>query len=227
MKLVDVANVACGYHAGDPSTMMRTIRLAKQHGVRVGAHPGLPDLFGFGRRQMTISPEDMHSLVIYQIGALAAMLTAEGMQLNHVKPHGELYFYIQRDVEILDAVLRAVRVFHVPIYGPWSYAMTQACERLGVPLIPEFYVDIDYDADGCLVPVAKSTPATPDLIRQRVLDFATKDEVTCAAGSVVSLGFASKSFSICIHSDLSGALSNAAAARDAVDEAKKAQEAQE
>ncbi|KAK7751559.1 hypothetical protein SLS62_006509 [Diatrype stigma] len=227
MQLVDVANVACGYHAGDPSTMMKTIRLAKQHGVRVGAHPGLPDLLGFGRRQMAISPEDMYSMVIYQVGALGAMLAAEGMQLNHVKPHGELYFYVQRDAEILDAVLRAVRVFRVPIYGPWTRAMTQACERVGVPLIPELYVDIDYDADGRLVPVAKSAPATPDSIRRRVLDFAAKDEVTCSAGSVVNLGFASKSFSICIHSDLSGALNNATAARDAVEQIKKAEEARE
>lgn len=221
MKLVDVANVACGYHAGDPSIMIKTIRLAKLHNVRVGAHPGLPDLFGFGRRQMVIAPEDMYALVLYQVGALVAMLTAEGMQLNHIKPHGELYFYIQRDPEILDAVLRAVRVFNVPIYGLCTNTMIEACQRLGVKHIAEFYADIDYDTYGQLVPVARSAPVTPELVDRRIRDFVLEDLVTSSTGHLIHLGFGGKPFSICIHSDLPTAIGNAAAARAAVDDTKQ------
>ena len=222
MSFVDVANLACGFHAGDPSTMVKTVRLAKKHGVRVGAHPGLPDLLGFGRRPMDVSPEDMYALVLYQVGALAAILQAESVPLNHVNPHGELYFFLQRDPAIMDAVLRAVRVFNVPIYGLPTEQMVEACERAGVPLVPEFFADIDYDAGGNLVPVAKSQPVTSELINRRILKFALKDEVTTQWGTTVKLGFSHKPFSICIHSDLPGALDNATAARNAVEQANKA-----
>ena len=222
MSYVDVANLACGFHAGDPSIMVKTVRLAKKHGVRVGAHPGLPDLLGFGRRQMAVSPEDVYALVLYQIGALTAVLKAEGVPLNHVKPHGELYFFLQRDPAVMDAVLRAVRVFDVPVYGLPTKHMVEACERVGVPLVPEFFTDIDYDANGNLVPVAKSQPATAELISRRILDFTLKGEVTTQSGNKVNLGFPDKPFTICIHSDVPGALDNAIAARNAVEKIKGA-----
>ncbi|KAI1643668.1 LamB/YcsF [Daldinia loculata] len=218
MRYIDVANIACGFHAGDPSTMVRTVRLAKQHGVRVGAHPGMPDLLGFGRRRMEISPDDMYALVLYQVGALAAIIAAEDMPLNHVKPHGELYFYIQRDAGIRDAVLRAVKAFKVPIYSLPTKQMVEDCQRLGVELIPEFYVDIDYNDQGGLVPVAESAPVTPELIAERIRIFTSKGQAISNSGNAVDIPVDRQGFSICIHSDLPGALDNVIAAIAAVEE---------
>ncbi|KAI1378100.1 LamB/YcsF [Hypoxylon crocopeplum] len=216
MQYVDVANIACGFHAGDPSTMARTARLAKQHGVRVGAHPGLPDLVGFGRRRMDIAAADVHAAVLYQVGALAGILAAEGVPLNHVKPHGELYFSVQRDAATRDAVLRAVRAFDVPVYGLPTAAMRDDCRRLGVTLVPELYVDIDYDDTGALVPVAESARATPDSITDRVETFRRTGQVKSRTGAMVDTLVARQGSSICIHSDLPGALENAAAAKAVV-----------
>ncbi|KAF9696571.1 hypothetical protein EKO04_005161 [Ascochyta lentis] len=219
MQHIDVANIACGFHAGDPSIMMKTVRLAKQHSVRVGAHPGLPDLAGFGRRRIDIDPEDMFCSILYQVGALVAVLLSEGMKLNHVKPHGELYFYIQRDPAILRAVVSAVRLFEVPIYGLPTRLMTETCRELGVELIPEFFPDIDYDGDGNLVSVTKSTAVDGKLIDRRIRNFALRGEVLTSENSTRSLGFHKRPFSICLHSDLPGALDNVIAAKTAVAEA--------
>ncbi|KAI1139370.1 LamB/YcsF [Hypoxylon sp. FL0543] len=216
MQYIDVANVACGFHAGDPSTMVRTVRLAKEYGVRVGAHPGMPDLLGFGRRRMAIAPEDMYAMVLYQVGALTGVLAAEGVPLNHVKPHGELYFYIQRDAAIRDAVLRAVHTFNVPIYGLPTKHMVEDCQRVGVKLIPEFYTDIDYNDKGELVPVAESIPVTPDLIKERIHLFASKGQAKTKTGNLVDIPVDRQGFSVCIHSDLPGAVENAAIASEAV-----------
>ncbi|KAI8963596.1 LamB/YcsF [Daldinia sp. FL1419] len=220
MRYVDVANVACGFHAGDPSTMVRTVRLAKERGVRVGAHPGMPDLLGFGRRRMEISPDDMYALVLYQVGALAGILAAEDVPLNHIKPHGELYFYIQRDASIRDAVLRAVKTFNVPIYGLPTKHMVEDCERIGLKLVPEFYVDIDYNDQGGLVPVAESIPVTPELIGERIRLCVSEGKAKSKTGNVVDIPLDKQGFSICVHSDLPGALENAAAARAAVEKQK-------
>src|SRR3984893_398519 len=117
MPLVDLANVACGFHASDPSIMRATVRLAREHGVKVGAHPSLPDMQGFGRRAMAITPAEIEDIVTYQVGALNAFLQAEGVRLNHVKPHGALYGMAARDETIAAAVAHAVRPFGVPILG--------------------------------------------------------------------------------------------------------------
>src|SRR5271165_7071328 len=117
MPLIDLANVACGFHASDPSIMRATVRLAKQHGVKVGAHPSLPDMQGFGRRVMAVTSAEVEDFVIYQVGALKAFLDAEGVALNHVKPHGALYGMAARDEAIAAAIADAVRVFRVPILG--------------------------------------------------------------------------------------------------------------
>src|SRR6187399_3551050 len=114
MQYIDLANVACGFHASDPPTMRATVRLAKQHSVKIGAHPSLPDLQGFGRRAMVISPAEVTDLVTYQTGALAAFLQAENMPLNHVKPHGALYGMASRDGAIAAAIAHAVKPFGVP-----------------------------------------------------------------------------------------------------------------
>src|SRR5215470_9134887 len=117
MPLIDVANVACGFHASDFNHMRKTVKLAKQHGVKVGAHPSLPDLQGFGRREMKLGREELRDILLYQIGALTAFLKAEGMALEHVKPHGALYGMAARNEEIAHAVCDAASVYGVPLYG--------------------------------------------------------------------------------------------------------------
>src|SRR5436305_14837694 len=116
MPEIDVANVACGFHGSDFNHMRKTVRLAQQHGVKVGAHPSLPDLQGFGRREMKIGREELTNCVIYQIGALLGFLKADGLALNHIKPHGALYGMAARDEEIAQAICDAADVFRVPIY---------------------------------------------------------------------------------------------------------------
>src|ERR1700730_16044445 len=151
MPLIDLANVACGFHASDPSIMHATVRLAKLHGVKVGAHPSLPDMQGFGRRVMTMTPSEVEDLVIYQVGALKAFLQAEGIALNHVKPHGALYGMAARDETIAAAIADAVGPFGVPILGMAFTAHETVYRDKGVELICEFYADLDYDAEGILI----------------------------------------------------------------------------
>src|SRR5271157_6558672 len=117
MPFITLANVACGFHASDPTVMHKSVLLAEQHGVRVGAHPSLPDLQGFGRREMRMDPRELTDCLIYQVGALKAFLDAEGVALNHIKPHGALYGMAARDENIAAAIADAVRPFGVPILG--------------------------------------------------------------------------------------------------------------
>lgn len=219
IKYIDVANVACGFHAGDPSLMLKTIRMAKAHNVKVGAHPGLQDLFGFGRRRIEVDPEDMYASVLYQVGALKAFLDAEGVPLNHIKPHGELIFYMMRDPAIMDAVLRAVAVYKVPVYSCKNEMQREMCAKYGLTFQEELYVDIDYTPDRALIPVVKSTFATPELIYDRITRCAATDERDHNGGGFFKAGFAGQAFSICLHSDMPTALENAKAGRKAVDEA--------
>jgi lactam utilization protein B len=199
--------------------MLKTVRMAKAHKVKIGAHPGLQDLFGFGRRRIEVDPEDMYAMVLYQVGALKAFLEAEGVPLNHIKPHGELFFYMQRDAVIMDAVLRAAAVYKVPVYACKNQMQKEMCAKYGLPFQEELYVDIDYNKEGGLVPVAKSKQATPEIIYNRVQECALKDERDHNEGGVLRIGFAGQPFSICLHSDMPTALENVKAARKAVDEA--------
>ena len=146
MPHIDLANIACGFHASDPSIMHATVRLAKQHGVKVGAHPSLPDMQGFGRRAMVIAPDEVQDLVIYQAGALKAFLDAEGLPLNHIKPHGALYGMAARDEAIAGAIADAARVFGVPVLGMAFTAHETAYRKKGVAMIAEFYADLEYAA---------------------------------------------------------------------------------
>ncbi|OAA55136.1 Glycoside hydrolase/deacetylase, beta/alpha-barrel [Cordyceps fumosorosea ARSEF 2679] len=223
MPLIDAANIACGFHAGDPSIMLRTARLCRLHGVKAGAHPGLPDLLGFGRRRMDISPADLHALVLYQVGALKAILAAEGLPLAHVKPHGELFFCMQRDEAVMRAVLTACATFAgVPVYGCENAAQRRMCEELGVPFQGEVYVDIDYEPEGGLVPRARSREVTPALCYERAAEATARGTAKATDGREVDLGLKGGAFSICLHSDVQGVLENAKLVRKAVDEANKA-----
>ncbi|GAB7366624.1 hypothetical protein MBLNU230_g8608t2 [Neophaeotheca triangularis] len=151
IPLVDYANVACGGHAGDPMIMSNTVRKCKEHGVRVGAHPGLPDLQGFGRREMKMQPEELTALVRYQVGALTAFLRAEGMELSHIKAHGSLYGMTYRDETACRAVLAGVQTFKVPIFGLAGTMQERLASEMGVPFVAELYGDVKYNEEGTLV----------------------------------------------------------------------------
>ena len=117
MPLIDIANVACGFHASDPNHMRKTVALAKKHGVKVGAHPSFPDLQGFGRREMKMPRQDIKSMIMYQVGALKSFLDEQNMPLNHIKPHGSLYVMAAKDENMAHAIADAVETFDVSIFG--------------------------------------------------------------------------------------------------------------
>lgn len=131
---IDAANVACGYHASDPSTLHRTVLLAKKHNVDCGAHPGFPDLIGFGRRRMELTPQEVADIIIYQVGALKGFCEVEGVKLTHIKPHGALYFYLLSSEEVCTAAVRAIKKFDVPYYGLPGTLHESVAAKEGVPL---------------------------------------------------------------------------------------------
>jgi UPF0271 protein len=136
MPHITIANVACGFHASDPSVMAHTVRLAKQHHVSVGAHPSLPDLQGFGRREMKMRPEELTDSIIYQVGALKGFLQREGMELFHVKPHGSLYGMAARSEEVAKAVANAAKIFNVPVLGMAGTMHEKVYTAEGLVLFP-------------------------------------------------------------------------------------------
>ena len=151
MPLINVANVACGFHASDYNHMRTTVQLARRHGVKVGAHPSLPDLQGFGRREMVMTREEMANCVIYQVGALKGFLDADGMVLNHIKPHGVLYGMAARQEHIAHAICDAADVFEVPVMGLAGTLHEEIYTERGHRFISEFYADLDYADDGKLI----------------------------------------------------------------------------
>ena len=153
MPLIDIANVACGFHGGDPVVMHNTIKLAKKHGVLVGAHPSLPDREGFGRRYIDISPEHLYDQLVYQIGALTGMLRAEDMPLNHIKTHGYLWRLCEGSEAHCKAVLDAIELFGVPMLVIAGTRMETMAKVRGMPYVPEFYPDIHYNEDGSLMSI--------------------------------------------------------------------------
>lgn len=206
MPHIDLANVACGFHASDPPTMRATARLAKRYSVKVGAHPSLPDLQGFGRRAMVISPAEVTDLVTYQVGALKAFLDAEGVPLNHVKPHGALYGMAARDEKIASAIADAVLPFGVPILGMAFTAHETAYTRKGIEFVPEFYADLEYDGDGNLILSRVHDAVDPAKAAARVLRVIKENVVTNTAGKDIPV----KATTVCVHSDTPAAVSIAA-----------------
>ena len=151
MPLITVANVACGFHASDFNHMRRTVQLAKQHGVKVGAHPSLPDLQGFGRREMKISREELVNCLIYQVGALCGFLRAEGMELSHIKPHGSLYGMAARMEDIAHAMCDVADIYRVPLYGMVGTLHETIYTARGHRFVAEYYADLDYTDVGGLI----------------------------------------------------------------------------
>lgn len=203
MPYISSANIACGFHAGDPGAMRRTVAAAVEHGLQIGAHPALPDLLGFGRRPMKVSPADLTDYCTYQVGALAAFVAAEGGRLAHVKPHGALYAMCARDAELAEAVARSVAEVDP---GLVLLALRDdhraAVERHGVRLVTESFVDLDYDADGNLIIEAVKQAWDPDKVAERAVRVARERKVAKTDGSDLEVD----SPTICLHGDAPNAL---------------------
>jgi UPF0271 protein len=212
MPLISVANVACGFHASDFNHMRHTVQLAGRHGVRVGAHPSLPDLQGFGRREMKIGREELANCIIYQIGALKGFLEAEGMRLNHIKPHGALYGMAAQQEHVAHAICDAADVFRVPLLGMVGTRHETVYQSRGHRLVSEFYADLDYGDDGYLVIVRSRGIVDPQRAADRSLRALAEGKVTSQGG----LDIAVKPESICIHSDTPNAVEVARAVRNAI-----------
>ncbi len=198
-------NVACGFHGGDPGVMQRTVHAAVAHGVAIGAHPGLPDLIGFGRREMSVTAQDVYDMTVYQIGALQAVATAGGTTLQHVKPHGALYNMAAINPPLADAIARAVRDVdrRLILLGLSGSALLSAGSALGLRTASEVFADRNYQADGTLVPRSQANALIhdADAAVAHVVGMVRAHEVTAVDGTVVPV----VAHSICIHGDAPGA----------------------
>lgn len=205
MRSVTSANVACGYHAGDPGVMRTTVRAARAAGVAVGAHPAFPDLTGFGRRNMAASPQEVEDFVLYQVGALAAIAAAEGVRLQHVKPHGALYNMAARDRPLADAIAAAVAAFDrtLILFALAGSELLRAGEAAGLRMAAEGFADRAYQKDGTLMPRehAGALVRDPDEVVLRAVRMARDGLVSAADGTDVAVRVAT----ICIHGDTPGA----------------------
>lgn len=217
MKYITSANVACGFHAGDPSVMRKTVGYAKANGVQVGAHPGLPDLQGFGRREMNLTVQEIYDLVLYQVGALGAFVEAAGMRLHHVKPHGSLYGMVHRREEAAKALCQAVLDLNKELYLYIMHkgAASQVAERMGVRTVYELYADLGYDDEGNLVITRHHDVHRPEDVAGRVVRMAKEGKVTSTTGKEIKI----QGSSVCLHSDTANALEIAVAVHEALKKA--------
>ena len=204
MRVITSANVACGFHAGDPTVMRRTARSAIANGVAVGAHPGFPDLAGFGRRPLHASPSDVEDMVLYQVAALSGIVAAEGSRLRHVKPHGALYNMAAADPSLADAVARAVRTIDssLVLFGLSGSCLLDAGRDAGLEVASEVFADRAYDRVGALV--SRETPgsviAEVGVVVERAVEMVTRGRVTALTGELVDL----VADTICVHGDTEG-----------------------
>lgn len=198
---VSSVNVACGYHAGDPLVMEKTVAAAKAAGVAVGAHPGFPDLMGFGRRNMVVSPKEVKAYVKYQLGALMAFAAAEGIRLQHCKPHGALYNMAGKDMDLALAIAEAIAEVdkNIILLGLANSKMIDAGKQLGLRVANEVFADRAYQADGSLVP--RKLPGAvihdKDEAIARTVRMVTEGKVTAITGEEVEIA----AHSICVHGD--------------------------
>ena len=217
LPLLSSANIACGFRAGDPSVMRRTVALARQHGVAVGAHVGFPDLLGFGRRRLQASPAQVMDYVTYQVGALQAFLRAEGVLLHHVKPHGALYMMALEDGDLARAVAEATLAAceDLQVYTIPGSAMDDAATRLGLQVVPELFADRGYHADGSVKMfdwTLAEAGGTAAAMGQRVLRALQQGTVAALGGGEARV----EAETVCVHSDTPGAPEIARAIRQAL-----------
>jgi UPF0271 protein len=205
LPFVSSANIACGFHGGDPGTMRKTVAAALEHGVAVGAHPSLPDLLGFGRREIRLSPQEAYDCVVVQIGALAAVAASQGGRLHHVKAHGALYNMAARDAALADAICRAMRDVdpELIVYGLAGSELIRAGQALGLRVAQEVFGDRSYEADGSLTP--RSLPGAmiedADASLRQVLSMVQRGRVATRQGTEVEV----RADTLCLHGDQPGA----------------------
>lgn len=201
LKTITSANIACGFHAGDPTTMRKTVRMALERNVGIGVHPGLQDLSGFGRREMAITPIEAFDLVVYQIGALSAFVQAEGGRVQHVKPHGALYNMAATSRELSEAIAEAIYKVNpeLILFGLAGSELVKAGERIGLKVANEVFADRTYQSDGTLTSRKESNALITDhetAIRQ-IVRMVKEGKVTATDGTDVTI----QADTICIHGD--------------------------
>lgn len=205
MPFISSANIACGFHGGDPATIRKTVRLAVDHGVAIGAHPSLPDIQGFGRRPMKISPQDMYDLVVYQAGAVEAFARAAGSRLHHIKCHGALYNMAAVDEGLSEAMARAAKdLGGVMLYALSNSLMMKVVKRQGIPVAGEVFGDRGYSDDGTLAPRDKPGGMIEDAQQsvKQVLGMVEGGYVTSLSGKRVPVA----ADTLCLHGDQPGAV---------------------
>lgn len=201
LPLVTSANIACGFHAGDPSVMKKTVDLAVKSGAALGAHPGCPDLVGFGRRKMAVSPADVYAMVVYQVGALAAFAKAAGTRLQHVKPHGAMYNMAAKDPALAEAIAQAIYDVdpEIILFALAGSESVKAAEKVGLKVASEVFADRSYQEDGSLTPRTQPGAMITDEDKSiaQVLSMVLKGQVTTLSGKVIPV----KADTICVHGD--------------------------
>ncbi len=212
MPFVTHANIACGFHASDPKTMWQTVKQAGEAAIGIGAHPGLPDREGFGRRVMKMSREDVAAMVHYQCGALSAFLDAEGLKMSHIKPHGALFGMAQNEEHVADAIADVALSMELPVIGYSNCEMSRVFSKRNVPFVCEFYADLDYDDDGRQIISMSHHAVDVTQVIQKV-ERAVADGIT---NSVNGRDVEVVADTICVHSDTPGALEVAKAVHAAL-----------
>jgi UPF0271 protein len=205
MPYISSANVAGGFHAGDPTTMRKTVALAKDHGVAVGVHPGYRDLVGFGRREMDVPPEEIHDEIIYQLGALREFARYYDMEVQHVKPHGALYMVAARDEELSRAIIEAIQRVDpgLLLFCMRASVTYQLAQKLDQPVVAEFYADREYNNDGQIVFTRSvAEELDPEEVGDRVVRAVTEKKVKTESGRDIDV----VSDSVCVHGDTPGAV---------------------
>lgn len=220
MPYVTSINVACGFHASDPDNMAKTVLLAKKHGVAIGAHPGYPDLVGFGRRSMALTTEEVKHSVIYQIGALNAFCRAAGVRLQHVKVHGALYNNAEKDLTVATAIAKAIKAVDPSLYMLClaNSQMGVAAKQEGVPFVEEAFADRAYTDEGSLVSRKIEGSVIHDIneVVTRVVRMVTEKTVVSISGNVIPI----QAQTICVHGDTPGAVDMVKAIRVALEKEK-------
>jgi 5-oxoprolinase (ATP-hydrolysing) subunit A len=213
------ANVACGFHASDPVTMIEAVKRCHEHGVAIGAHPGLPDLLGFGRRAMAIDPDDAYAYIVYQAGALQGVAQTMGESLHHIKPHGAMYSILRRDEQLAAAAAQAIADFNSSVLVYWpapvSAALPSAARERGIRVIGEMYPDLDIAADGGLVLQRAKHETDVDAAYRKVRLWLEEGVVEATDGSRVEL----EAESVCVHGDGPNALDVVKAVKRAISDA--------
>jgi UPF0271 protein len=211
MPHISSANIACGWHGGDPGVLRATVELAKEHGVGVGAHVGLPDLLGFGRRQIAVSPEETRDYILYQYGALRAFADAAGVPVQHIKPHGAFYVMINRDPRLTEALVEATHEADPElVLVLMNEQALSVASASGLAVAPEAFPDLDYDADGSLILERAKQPRDPAVVAERVLRVVRESKLRAVDGTDLELS--ARTF--CIHGDSPNAVEVARGVRE-------------